>query len=230
MTAFGDEATAVAALEAGAASYVPKSRQAECLVKTVDRILEHALAGRNRERLGQCLIEYHCRFTLPNDAKLIRALVDELQQTMAGMGFGDTVERIRMAEALEEALLNAMYHGNLEISGEELAKVRAQLDERLLSRLVEERSATKKISDRTILVVAHITPKEARFVVRDQGRGFNLRFADAGAAGDHFEGGNNRGLVLMRAMMDDVSFNEAGNELTLKKYHGAAAVAAGKPR
>lgn len=229
MTAFGDEATAVAALEAGAASYVPKSRQAECLLKTVDRVVEHAVGGRNRERLSQCLAEYHCRFQIPNDATLIRAFVDQLQNIMSGMGFGDTVERIRIAEALEEALLNAMYHGNLEISGEELAKVRAQLDDRILSRLVEERCATQKIRERTILVVVHISPKEARFVVRDQGRGFNLRFADAGPAGDHFEGGNNRGLMLIRALMDDVSFNEAGNELTLKKYYGVAALA-GKPR
>jgi CheY-like chemotaxis protein len=217
MTAYGDEATAVDSLEAGAASYVPKAKRAERLVETVGRVIEHALAQRDRERLGQSLLEYHCRFSLKNDLSLIRAAVDQVQQVMANLSFGDTVERIRIGEALEEALLNAMYHGNLEISEEELARVRSELDERLLRRVVEQRCRDVRISERRILLVVHITTTLARFVIRDQGHGFNASFIRNRNAADRFERGSSRGLTLIETLMDEVSYNSGGNEMTMCK-------------
>lgn len=217
MTAYGDEATAVDALEAGAASYVPKSKRAERLVETVGRVTEHALAQRNRERLGQSLLEYHCRYSLENDLSLIRASVDQVQQVMANLGFGDTVERIRIGEALEEALLNAMYHGNLEIDEQELARVRSELDERLLRRVVEQRCCERRIRERRILLVVHVTATVVRFVVRDQGRGFDASFIRNRTAADRFEQGSSRGLTLIETLMDEVSYNSNGNEMTMRK-------------
>lgn len=220
MTAYGDEATAVEAFEAGAASYVPKSCKAERLLETIRRVVEHAVADRNRERLARRVLEYHCRFALENDRHLILALVDHVQQTMAGMGAADTVERIRMGEALEQALLNAMYHGNLEIRSDELARIRAELDDHLLDRLVEERLRDSGIRGRKILVVVHLTKDNVRFVIRDEGCGFNRTLAAATEPARRFEAGDHRGLTLIHSLMDVVNFNDTGNELTLRKSLG----------
>jgi CheY-like chemotaxis protein/anti-sigma regulatory factor (Ser/Thr protein kinase) len=223
MTAYGDESTAAEALEAGAASYVPKARKAERLMSAVERVLAHAATERTRARLGQRMLEYHSRFALENDPALIRALVKQAQQAMADVGFGDTVERIRIGEALEEALLNAMYHGNLEIKRDELARIRSELDQRLLDNLVEERCREPRIRERKILVVIHLNAKEAKFVVRDQGRGFNS-LRTVAEQSDPFEAGNHRGMTLIHSLMDEVAYNDAGNELVLRKRpHGVAA-------
>lgn len=217
MTAYGDESTAVAAFEAGAASYVPKARKAERLLETVGRVVEHSMAGQCRERLAQSMLEYHCRFALENDPELIRALVDQIQEKMAGLGFADAVERIRIGEAFEEALLNAMYHGNLEIGRNELDRIRSELDDRLLRRFVEERCRDPRIGERRILVVTHLTVNEVRFVIRDEGRGFNRMFDAPDDPSASFETGRHRGLTLIRSLMDEVKFNDAGNELTLRR-------------
>jgi CheY-like chemotaxis protein len=218
MTAYGDESTAVEALEAGAASYVPKARKAERLMSTVERVAEYAMANRSRQQLTQCMLECNCRFALENNRHLIRALVTQIQQVMAGLGFGDTVECIRVSEALEEALLNAMYHGNLEISRDELDRIRAELDDRMLDRLVEERCRDPRIRQRRILVVMHLTEREARFVIRDEGRGFNSMSVANNRKSDHFATGHCRGMTLIRSLMDEVTFNQAGNELVMLKY------------
>ena len=218
MTQFGDELTAVRALDAGAASYVPKSRKAECLLPTIERVLEHASADRRRGQLVQCTREYHCRYVLPNDRHMIRVLVDELQEVMSGMNFSNRMDRIRMGEAMEEALLNAMYHGNLEISESELNKVRATLDDKQLDELIHRRVSDPEIAARDILAVIHLTEGEVRIVIRDQGRGFNVRFQDTDQGAEAFEGGRHRGLTLMRSLMDEVSYNESGNELTMRKF------------
>lgn len=216
MTACGDEATAIDSLEAGAASYVPKAKQAERLLGTVDRVIAHREVQRNRQRLGRCLLEYHCRYWLENDLALVQALVNEVQRVMADQCFGDTVERIRIGEALEEALQNALYHGNLEINEHELAQVRSELDDSLLHRLIEQRCAEPRIGERRILAVVHLTPVEARFVIRDQGRGFSTKLMNSRQAG-RFEAGSCRGLTLIESIMDCVSYNEHGNEMTMRK-------------
>jgi CheY-like chemotaxis protein/anti-sigma regulatory factor (Ser/Thr protein kinase) len=217
MTAYGDESIAVDAMEAGAASYVPKAQKAERLMAAVERVAEHAAANRSREQVKQCMFEYHCRFALENDRRLIRALVAQIQEAMAGVGFGDAVERIRVSEALEEALLNAMYHGNLEISQAELAQLRAELDDHMLDRMVEDRCRDSHLGERRILLVAHLKENEARFVVRDEGRGFNTMSLVNAPNKDTFASGAHRGMILIGTLMDQVTFNQAGNELVMLK-------------
>ncbi len=111
-----------------------------------------------------------------------------------------------------------MYHRNLEIDEHELAKVRAELDDQLLIRLVDERRRASHICDRRILVVVHLTPTDVRFVIRDQGRAFSKQFVTTRTAADRFEQGHNRGLTLIESLMDEVSYNSHGNEMTMHKH------------
>ena len=117
-----------------------------------------------------------------------------------------------------------MYHGNLEIDEAELNQARAQLDDVQLDKLVVERNRNPDIAARTILAVAHLTPEEVRFVIRDEGRGFNLKFADTDSSTEAFEGGRHRGLTLIRSLMDEVAYNTSGNELSMRKYNPQTAL------
>lgn len=215
LTAHGNESTAVEALTSGAASYVPKSQQAERLPETVERILTQLWADRNRQHLASCLRELHCGYTLDNDPALVTTLVDQMQQTLAGIGLGDAGERIRVCVAFEEAMLNAMYHGNLEISEEELTRARATLRRESLAQLAAQRRGQPNCRNRKVAVDAHISKEGARFVIRDQGCGFLPETQTTNRLADYFEQGRSRGLMLMRSLMDDVTFNRTGNEVTL---------------
>lgn len=219
MTAYGDETTAVEALEAGAASFISKTQKAERLTTTVNRVLTRAAADQIHQQVSQCLLESRCRYAIPNDRQVIRGLVEQVQQTMAVMGFGNTVERIRVMEAVEEAMLNAMFHGNLELDPSELTKVRAELDEDLLDRLIEARCQDPRIGSRRIVAIVHLTPSEARFVIRDQGRGFDTMYKIEESKTEQSQIAGRRGLTLIRSLMDDVKYNEAGNELVLRKRY-----------
>ncbi|MCA9071405.1 MAG: response regulator [Planctomycetaceae bacterium] len=219
MTAYGDDSTVIEALEAGAASFISKTQKAERLTGTVKRVLARAAADQIHQQLSQCLLESRCRFAVPNSRQVIRGLVEQMQQTMAGMGFGNTVERIRVGEAVEEAMLNAMFHGNLELNAAELSKVRAELDDDLLDRLIEDRCQDPRIGERRIVVVMHITSSEARFVIRDQGRGFDALYRIEENKTEQNQIIGQRGLTLIRSLMDEVKYNEAGNELVLRKRY-----------
>ena len=216
MTAYGNESIAVQALEAGAASYVPKAQQAERLHETVERVLAKAETERRRARFAECVSEFHCTYLLGNDPDLIAPLIDDIQQRLVGVCIDNANERLRTALALEEAILNAMYHGNLEVSETEAAHARANPD--FLRFLVEQRRASPAYRKRQIRVEAHITGEGARFVIHDDGPGFDISAASAASDGECFESGRGRGLMLIRSHMNKVSYNRIGNEVTLVKH------------
>lgn len=221
MTAHGSEDIAVQALERGAASYVPKSNLARDLLDTVENVLAMARADRRHDRLMECVAQSETSFVLDNDVALIPPLVDYLQEHVMRMRLCDETGRIRIGVALEEALLNALYHGNLELSTDELRDASSGLLQPQGEDLVSRRRQQAPYKDRHLHVRARITPERAEYTIRDEGPGFA-----ASSIPDHsdpatLERESGRGLVLMRTFMDEVRFNAAGNEVTLVKEREA---------
>lgn len=218
MTAYGSEMLALEALSHGAASYVPKSQLADRLLDTVDQVLGMARADRHAAQLLDCLNRLEFNFTLENDAALIDPLVDLVQQMITGMHLTDFAGRLQIGVALKEALLNALFHGNLEITRDQIAALENQLlaDENEVS-LVEQRRSIAPYRNRRIDVDVLITPEEAKFVVRDEGPGFDVTKIPELRAQAAKEMERGRGLSLMLTFMDEVAFNDRGNEVTLIK-------------
>ncbi|MDA1015856.1 MAG: response regulator, partial [Planctomycetota bacterium] len=168
MTARGSEEIAVQALQSGAASYVPKRVLARELAETVMRVL----AAVNEERSNAKLLS-HMRastysFELDNDFSLITSLIGYLQQAFRGLGICGESDRIRVGIALEEALVNAFYHGNLEVSSE----LREE-DHKKYYELARSRAQELPYRDRRTHVDVTLSPDEAVYVIRDEGPGFD---------------------------------------------------------
>lgn len=101
--------------------------------------------------------------------------------------------------ALDEALANAIKHGNQEDRG-------------------------KKVFIRFCLDDSSIT-----ITVRDQGEGFDACAVPDPTESDRLEIPSGRGLLLMRMYMDSVAFNDKGNEVTMvkRRHHQACGGAPG---
>jgi anti-sigma regulatory factor (Ser/Thr protein kinase) len=156
--------------------------------------------------------ESETTFVLPNEAELLQLLVRQLLNVLRCLPLGDETERLRVGIAVEEALMNACYHGNLELATGGSANDRKRYEE-----LARQRSLEPPYCDRHIHVRARITRAEAVFVIRDEGPGFDSkRFLPASRLTDA-DKGFGRGLTLMRSVMDEVTYNAAGNEVTLVK-------------
>ena len=217
MTAHGSENLAFEALEKGAASYVPKSQLADRLSDTTEEVLTLARASRSSEQLLGCLTDSEFTFSLHNDPALIDPLVELIQKIVGGMGFCDFTGRLQISVAVKEALLNALFHGNLEISLEQMQEVADDLIQEKDRSLAERRASQRPYCDRRISVNVKLSAAEARFVVRDEGPGFDLSEVpepgDSGALDEQ----RGRGLSLMRTFMDELTYNNTGNEVTMVK-------------
>src|SRR5262249_38262795 len=118
MTAHGSEEIAALALRKGAASYVPKLYLADDIVPTLERILTVTKADRHHQQALECLTHIESHFALHNDVELLTPLIGHLEEVLTRLNLCDATERMRVGVALQEALLNAIYHGNLEVSSE----------------------------------------------------------------------------------------------------------------
>lgn len=213
VTAHGSEQIASQALDEGAAGYVPKTQIAQKLVETIRNVWLLMQSERSYEKLAQHTTKTEFKFELDNDASLIPSLVDMAQQTMKGGADCESMERLRLSVCLEQALLNALYHGNFEVGASFSIPAGDELPEEGLRTLIHERLNDPKYNNRKIRVLVQIKRRRVSFVVRDDGNGFDYE-----AEKDLSDDG--RGLVLINHFMDEVKFNERGNEITMIKHLG----------
>ena len=78
-----------------------------------------------------------------------------------------------------------------------------------------ERRGRKPYTDRRVHVTARETPGEAVYVIRDDGPGFDTSSLPDPTDPANLERRSGRGLLLMRAFMSEVRYNDRGNEVTL---------------
>lgn len=212
MTGRGSEETAVRALQSGAASYVPKAILSTLLLETVEHVLDAARAEQDEARLMNCLTESETTFMIGNDSAMIGPLVNYLHRTIRTIGLCGEADGIRVCVALEEAINNALFHGNLEIS----SHLRTT-DVEAYQQLVRQRIKTAPYCSRSIQVQAKFNRQSGTFIVRDEGPGFDPDSLPDPTDPENLEKASGRGLLLMRTFMDSVEFNSIGNIVTMIK-------------
>lgn len=217
VTAQGSEELAAQALQHGAAGYVPKKHLHTLLNDTIVDVLGVIRTDASFAKLIATLQKNVFVFEMPNEASMIPPTIGLLMQVASGMNLLSGAELVRVGTAVEHAMLNAMYRGNLSLGPSVTPPHRAIIYDDATTDLIQKRKASSPHCDRTVYVEASASKDEIRVVVRDQGNGFNVAavLEDPDVHVPDTESG--RGLVLMRSFMDEVHFNDVGNEVTLIK-------------
>ena len=100
------------------------------------------------------------------------------------------VFRVRLA--LEEALVNAIKHGN-------------RMD-----------------PDKQVFIQCQFTLDEVCVLIEDQGEGFQISEIPDPTEDDNLDKPGGRGIMLIRSFMSSVEYNDKGNRLTMRKKLEAA--------
>ncbi|MCG8649187.1 MAG: response regulator [Pirellulales bacterium] len=217
VTARGSEDLATEALQKGAASYVPKNHLQTLLNDTITDVLGVIRTDASFAKLISMLKKNVFEFELTNDADLISPLVGLLMQVVSGMDLISGTDLVRLGIAVEHALVNAMYRGNLELGPSVTPRHRAIVYDDVTTDLIERRKAEKPYMDRRVHVTAIAGDGEVRIVIRDGGKGFNTEQVPEKCAPESLDSESGRGLVLMKNFTDEMTYNDQGNEVTLVK-------------
>ncbi|MBX7103546.1 MAG: ATP-binding protein [Gemmataceae bacterium] len=211
----GAEHLTLQALRKGAVGFASAANLEDELPDILERVASAARSVRDRRRLQSCLTRVELEFSLENDPGMVPTLVADVQDHMALLGFGDKSARVRLGVALEESLLNAMIHGNLEISS-----ALKQEDDALYRQTIEERRTSRPYNRRRLRFRARLLGHRAEFIVSDSGPGFDPGQLPDPTDPANLEKVSGRGLLLIRTFMDEVRFNAKGNRIRMIKRLG----------
>ena len=213
MTAFGSGEIAIEALKQGAAHYVPKTRLVDDLLQTVEGVLALIRETRQQAQLLETLVESRFLFELPNEENLIAGLVDFLQDQICYRNPScDENVLMQVGIAVQEAIRNAMHHGNLEVS----SKLRRESSE-VYDAKVLERLSDPDYAERRVTVEASFEGSTFRCTVRDEGTGFEPNAVPDPTDAENLLKTSGRGLYLISMFMDTVEHNESGSEIVMTK-------------
>jgi serine/threonine-protein kinase RsbW len=129
---------------------------------------------------------WRCDQVIANDLAIGRRLLDEVLQHLEAQYWARR-EIFGVQLAVDEALVNAMLHGNA-------------LD------------ATKHVRFRCWL-----WPRKVRFEITDEGPGFDPDSLPDPTDAEHLDRPGGRGVLLMRAFMSRIEFQDRGNHVVLEK-------------
>jgi serine/threonine-protein kinase RsbW len=129
---------------------------------------------------------------IPNDLRSAKQPEERILRECSGCGYdADTVFAIKLA--LEEAMTNAVKHGN-------------------------RNDAAKHVTVRY-----RVTPGRVVIMIRDEGPGFSLNQVPDPTSDENLERPNGRGIMLIHSYMNKVRFNKTGNEVWMLKENRPSA-------
>lgn len=128
--------------------------------------------------------------TIPSRADAGKAVIDEVLGQLKSLCWSDS-DLFGVRLALEEAVVNAIKHGN---RGDE---------------------------SKTVAIVCRITPDEFHIEITDEGQGFVPEEVPDPTDPENLEKPSGRGIVLMRNFMSRVAYNEGGNRVVMEKRRAA---------
>jgi len=203
---------AVRAMRMGAANLFPKPVAIRELVNNVIHLVSMHRDLRKAEAGLRGLVQERRHFSFRSDEVDIPSTVVHLTDRLVPMGFAKPSNLDVIAMAYHEALVNALEHGNLEMDSSLKGDFLSSCED--YTGLLEKRLQDPKYASRRIDVTMTATPDRYEVHIRDDGRGFDAtkipQISDASLSRQH-----GRGLAMIHMVMDEVSNNEAGNEIKM---------------
>lgn len=209
----GSEELAVEALRAGAVHYVPKRKLTADAVPVLDEVLSVALARRKQALFLDSMTVAEHTFTLANDPDLAGPVIGHVEALMRQLALFDAGEHVRVGIAVQEAVVNAIVHGNLEVSSDLKRGGWGAYHAEIV-----RRADQAPYRDRRVTVATRAVRGSSLTVrVRDEGPGFDPKSLPDPTDPANIEKGSGRGLLLIHTFFDRVTHNPSGNEITMEK-------------
>ena len=202
----------IRALRMGASNLFMKPLSIRDLVSSVFHLVELHRDFRLAQDGLKGLTEERRAFVFRSDELDIPSLIRHLTDRLVPMGFAQPANLDVIAMAYHEALVNALEHGNFELSSDLKGDLFAEEDP--YTALRRERLQDETYASRTVHVRTRMDLHRFEVEIEDEGKGFDVRRLDPRSASDLVRTCG-RGLPLIQTVLDEVHFNAKGNAVQL---------------
>jgi DNA-binding response OmpR family regulator len=154
---------------------------------------------------------------ISNDFEYINQIVEFITRNLPSYGIVEEKKLFAIKMALVEALNNAIFHGNLEVASELKREGFAVFREE-----AERRRSLLPFRDRRVHIHYEISRNSVKYIVRDEGAGFDYSSLPDPTMSENLLKESGRGIMIIMNFMDEVFWNKRGNEITIVRYkkHG----------
>ena len=208
-----DSENALNALQLGACDYLLKAINPLELQRTLDRVVSLQEGFHFSAYAMDHLLQETRTLEIGNDFMGLNRIIAFMTQDLPSYGILNQEQLFRMNMLLKEAIENAIFHGNLELRSE----MRRENPELFYKTAVQKRDIDP-YKDRKLILQYDISRNSAKYVVRDEGKGFVHGDLLDPADPDNLLRIEGRGLIMIMNFMDEVFWNDRGNEVTMVRY------------
>ncbi|MBN1501188.1 MAG: response regulator [Spirochaetes bacterium] len=209
----GNIEDAVKALRYGAIDFLRKPVD----VNEIASIIRTELKRKSQDKLAVDFGQFCCsdkrEFSLPASIEILNIIAHELTKNLPGIGICSLLTAENIALALREAINNAMFHGNLEIS----SAIREKEGLKIYNEKIEERKNDPHYGNRRVRVKYDLTPEYVEYIIEDEGPGFDYSSIPDPRDPENFFNRAGRGLLIIKLHMDSVEWMGRGNILKIRK-------------
>ena len=212
ITAYGNEEKILHALRLGAANFFKKPLDFQEVNEALSSLESSILASEGHQFDHTFLVEEGMKLEIPNDLNAVSPVVNRITASLKYVFDGQTVHGVQ--GALIEMIVNAIEHGNLGISYEEKTNA---LEEDRLNELILEKSGQPELARRRVHINYTLTQEKVLYEIEDEGDGFDIHDLPDPGEPENLWLGHGRGILMTRALMDEVHYSEKGNVVSLAK-------------
>jgi DNA-binding response OmpR family regulator len=210
----GNVEDAIRALRYGASDYIRKPFDINDLASSVRSILKRKFEKKLSDNFGMYKNYEKSVLVIPNDSELINTISFTFTKDLVTAGLFNYTTSENIALAIQEAISNAMYHGNFEID----SSLRDNGGMKEFNNEIEKRKTLSPYKDRKVKLTYEFTPEYVLYEVEDEGNGFDYKLLPDPRDPENFFKNSGRGLLIIRIYMDEVTWLDKGNIIRMKKY------------
>ncbi|TFH03758.1 MAG: cyclic nucleotide-binding domain-containing protein, partial [Spirochaetales bacterium] len=159
-------------------------------------------------------------FVMDNDPYSIKTYANLVSNYLFNSNYINTDKRDRLHVALFEMLMNAVEHGNCDISYE--VKTAWMEEHGDILNLIRQKCQDPEIRSKRVHFSYRISPERSYFTVRDEGLGFDWKSrVNPAEEGDVNLGMHGHGIQMTNYYIENLTYNESGNEVRFELGHQA---------
>ena len=183
------------------------------LLGVIQRADDLASARNRITNLHNFLSHLNIEFLIRSGDLSIATLQEIFRETLLKYTRLANKDLLNIAMVLEEAVLNAHEHGNLELESEWKDIYLKGESETLFEKRKEERLNEPEFAGRRVRLNLNIDRAKLEVSVEDEGNGYATGNIATEASGNPY----GMGLMIINNLMDEISFNDKGNCITFVK-------------
>jgi len=215
ITGYSDKQLILSAMRNGALDLLKKPFKPKDLRYLINKI--ETLFKKIKVKLSSSFVQWEKReLRIFNDIYIISPVVNFIFNNIDYIS--DDVSF--MKNGLQEILINAVEHGNLDITYEEKQTLLEKGD---YNHSLKEKAALPEYQGKYVNIRVFSTPDYLKIIVEDMGKGFDLSAIPDPNNPENFLRESGKGILMAMHAFDRVDFNDVGNQVSMIKYTNSEA-------